>query len=142
MHAPLRDGTGKVRYFMGAQIDVSSVTDASPELESLQKVIAQADRQKSAESLNDADEIEERKGEFQQLVEVLDMQELKAARNWQGRMLQEEPEGMKEPDTTMWHQGPVHIRDPSYDAVRNYKGTLDSLYNYVSPRLCPFQALR
>ena len=140
MHAPLRDGTGKVRYFMGAQIDVSSVTDVSPELESLQKVIAQADREKNPEVANDTDEIEERKGEFQQLVEVLDMQELKAARNWQGRMLQEEPEGVKDQDTAKWHRGPVHIRNPSYDAVKDYKGTLDSLYNYVSRRI-PFSDL-
>ena len=132
MHAPLRDATGKVRYFMGAQIDVSSVTDVSPELESLQKVIAQVDREKNPETVNVANDIEEKKGEFQQLVETLDMQELKAARTWQGRMLQEGPEGSQDPDTMNWHKPGVHIRDPSYDAVKDYKGTLDSLYNYVS----------
>ena len=140
MHAPLRDGTGKVRYFMGAQIDVSSVTDVSPELESLQKVIAQADREKNPEATDGADEIEERKGEFQQLVEVLDMQELKAARSWQGRMLQEGPEGVNDPDPPKPQRSPIHIRDPSYDAVKDYKGTLDSLYNYVIHHLYHSQA--
>jgi hypothetical protein len=130
MHAPLRDGTGKVRYFMGAQIDVSSVTDVSPELESLQIVIAQMDREKNPQEVNSATEVAEKKGEFQELVETLDMQELMAARTWQGRMLQEVPEGLTDSDTTQWHR--AHIRDPSYDTVKDYKGTLDSLYNYVS----------
>lgn len=116
---------------MGAQIDVSSVTDVSPELGSLQKVIAQVDREKNPDIVDVADDIAEKKGEFQQLVETLDMQELKAARTWQGRMLQEVPEGSKDLDTTKWHKPAVHIRDPSYDAVKDYKATLDSLYNYV-----------
>ena len=115
---------------MGAQIDVSRVTNVSPELESLQKVMAELECEKSPEDINSATEVEEKKGEFQQLVETLDMQELKTARTWQGRMLQEVPEGQKDLDATKWHQ-PVHIRDPSYDAVKDYKGTLDSLYNYV-----------
>ena len=130
MHAPLRDGAGNVRYFMGAQIDVSSVTDVNPELESLQRVIAQMEREKNPEDINNVNESEE-KGEFQQLVETLDMQELNAARTWQSRMLQKSSEELIESDTTKWQRGPLHIRDPSYDAVKDYKGTLDSLYNYV-----------
>lgn len=119
---------------MGAQIDVSSVNDVSPELESLQIVIAQMDREKNPENVSSGTEVEEKKGEFQQLVETLDMQELKAARTWQGRMLQEIPEGLTNSDTTKWHR--AHIRDPSFDAVKDFKGTLDSLYNYVSQPFC------
>ena len=116
---------------MGAQIDVSSVTDVSPELQSLQRIIAKMEREQNPEDPKATDEVEEKKGEFQQLVETLDMQELKAARTWQGRMLQEGPEGSIDSDAAKWQKSPLHTRDPSYDVVKDYKGTLDSLYNYV-----------
>ncbi|MCJ1408433.1 hypothetical protein MMC19_002508 [Ptychographa xylographoides] len=83
MHAPLYDHFGKLRYFMGAQIDVSNVIDESPELETLQRVIIQQDSRHH---------VEPEKNEFQQFVETLDMDELKAVRTWEDRMLHEMPE--------------------------------------------------
>ncbi|MCJ1400349.1 hypothetical protein MMC11_003554 [Xylographa trunciseda] len=86
MHAPLYDRSGKLRYFMGAQIDVSNVIDESPELETLQRVIIQAESSAgSGELRKDVDE----KNEFQQFIETLDMDELKNVRTWEDRMLQE-----------------------------------------------------
>ncbi|MCJ1479718.1 hypothetical protein MMC13_008404 [Lambiella insularis] len=85
MHAPLYDRSGKLRYFMGAQIDVSNVIDESPELETLQRVMVQASGSTGA----GVKDIEDGKNEFQQFIETLDMEELRAVRAWEDRMLQE-----------------------------------------------------
>ena len=87
MHAPLYDRSGKLRYFMGAQIDVSNVIDESPELEILQRIMIQ--NEGSAGSREPRKDVDEGKTEFQQFIETLDMDELKDVRTWEDRMLQE-----------------------------------------------------
>lgn len=87
MHAPLYDHFGKLRYFMGAQIDVSHIIEHNPELESLQRVVAQLEGIDGAsKTVSDTDS---QKDPFQQLVETLDMEELRAVRTWEDRILQE-----------------------------------------------------
>lgn len=78
---------------MGAQIDVSNVIDESPELETLQRVIIQ----EYGPAGSSGKEPEERKNEFQQFIETLDMEELKAVREWEDRMLQELPNEIERP---------------------------------------------
>ena len=96
MHAPLYDHVGKLRYFMGAQIDVSHVIDNNPELESLQRVIAQVEGTEGAG--NRVSDPDSEKDTFQQLVETLDMEELRSVRVWEDRILQGSPkdDGVKE----------------------------------------------
>lgn len=89
MHAPLYDHFGKLRYFMGAQIDVSHVIDHHPELESLQRVMAQVEGADDTRSANDT--VDAEKEVFQELVETLDMAELRAVRAWEDRILQGSP---------------------------------------------------
>ncbi|MCJ1282171.1 hypothetical protein MMC26_001494 [Xylographa opegraphella] len=85
MHAPLYDRSGKLRYFMGAQIDVSNVIDECSELELLQRIIIQNEgsREQPRKDVDDG------KTEFQQFIETLDMDELKDVRTWEDRMLHE-----------------------------------------------------
>lgn len=85
MHAPLYDHFGKLRYFMGAQIDVSHVIEHNPELESLQRVIAQVEGTDGAS--NTVSDTDSQEDPFQQLVETLDMEELRAVRTWEDRIL-------------------------------------------------------
>ena len=87
MHAPLYDRAGKLRYFMGAQIDVSNVIDESPELETLQRVMIQAEGAPGSRECQK--DLEDGKNAFQQFIETLDMDELKDVRAWEDRMLQE-----------------------------------------------------
>ncbi|MCJ1378672.1 hypothetical protein MMC17_001771 [Xylographa soralifera] len=87
MHAPLYDRSGKLRYFMGAQIDVSNVIDESPELEILQRIMIQTEGLAGSRELRK--DIDDGKNEFQQFIETLDMDELKDVRTWEDRMLQE-----------------------------------------------------
>ena len=116
MHAPLRDHLGKVRYFMGAQIDVSNIIDDSYELESLQQVIMQKNRQDSAKK--DRAKDEGKTDEFQEFVETLDMQELKAVRAWEDRMLQVYPESADNMEGPQPRRPGMLPRDRSYDLLR------------------------
>ncbi|MCJ1392613.1 hypothetical protein MMC18_005483 [Xylographa bjoerkii] len=87
MHAPLYDRAGKLRYFMGAQIDVSNVIDESPELETLQRVMIQTEGSAGSRELRK--DVDDGKNEFQQFIETLDMDELEDVRAWEDRMLHE-----------------------------------------------------
>jgi hypothetical protein len=93
MHAPLFDHLGKLRYFMGAQIDVSHVIEESPELESLQRLVKHVEGPNAKE--NTIEDLNGEKDAFQRLVETLDMQELAAVRAWEDRIFQESPEAVK-----------------------------------------------
>ena len=85
-----------MRYHLGAQIDVSDVVDDSPELDSLQRTIARAERlppdatpadlEQAAQQWQDHDA-------FQSLVEMLDMQELQAIRTWEERLMRADGAG-------------------------------------------------
>ena len=88
MHAPLYDHFGKLRYFMGAQIDVSHVIENNPELESLQRVLQSEDGKKMEDAGSE-------KGVFQQLIETFDTEELSSVRAWEDRISQQSAD--KEP---------------------------------------------
>lgn len=141
MHAPLYDDLGRIRYFLGAQIDVSSAVDVSPELESLKRSIM---RMQSQTRGNTSTRQQEGKtSEFQHLIETLDMQELKAVRSWEGRMLQQHPEDEEDSSRIKPRRPGVLVREYSIDPLRDggpngqEKGTLDSLYNNVGYDFLP-----
>ena len=79
---------------MGAQLDVSSAIEESAELESIQRTLRRLEhkkhnspnRKKAAAHEGDKDT------SFHQLVEMLDMQELRRVRSWEERMLQQNPD--------------------------------------------------
>ena len=134
MHAPLHDHLGKVRYFMGAQIDVSNIIDDSYELESLQQVIMQKNQ------LNNQTcqaEDEGKTDQFQELVETLDMQELGAVRAWEDRILQIYPESINNFDLPQSQRPGMLPRDRSYELLRGNRisnGGADAmleLYSHV-----------
>ena len=139
MHAPLYDHTGKVRYFMGAQLDVSSAIEESTELESVSRTVKRLDRQNSPRGKNKQAKEGDKDNEFQQLVEMLDMQELKAVRTWEERMLQETPEAKAESDRSK-SQRPDMLSRVSTSASMKIGSSppldlayLHGLYTNVSP---------
>ena len=146
MHAPLCDDLGRIRYFLGAQIDVSSVVDDSPELESLKRSMMRMQSQSGSRGNNSTRQEEDKIGEFQQLIETLDMQELKAVRSWEGRMLQQYPKDEEDLGRTKLRRPGVLVREFSFDPLKDgrpghEKGTLDSLYNNVRYDFLPTRSV-
>ena len=118
MCAPLYDNYGKIRYFLGAQVDISSMVNEGADLESLQRLIEQKERRRKS---NSADE--EKKDEFQELSEMLDIQELNAVRKWGGRMLQEHQEEDTGSQKVHWRRPTILLRDPSRDFIKTGQST-------------------
>lgn len=85
MIAPLCDSRGKIRYFIGAQVDVSGLVKDCVDMESLQQLIDQGQSNhtegRSLDHLN--------KDDFQDLSEMLNMAELETVRRHGGRMHRE-----------------------------------------------------
>lgn len=78
MVVPLRDQNGRVRYYLGAQLDITELVNACTGLESLQRLI---DRQSVAPGQRNEDEVKvqlDQMAEFQQLSETFSNQELQS----------------------------------------------------------------
>ena len=89
MIAPLCDSRGTIRYFIGAQVDVSGLVKECTDFESLQRLVIQQ-HTKTDDCDSDRDNsMEVKKDEFQELSEMLNMAELDTVRRWGGRMHRE-----------------------------------------------------
>lgn len=82
MIAPLCDSRGKIRYFIGAQVDVSGLVKNCTEMESLQRLVIQKS--------GDTHEGAIKKDEFRDLSEMLNPLELQTVQRWGGRMHREQ----------------------------------------------------
>ena len=91
MIAPLCDSRGKIRYHIGAQVDVSGLAKDCTDLESLQRLVVQRPEQQQAVDGDIAapDGSKEKGDEFQELSEMLNMAELETVRKHGGRMHRE-----------------------------------------------------
>ncbi|KAJ5593158.1 hypothetical protein N7537_010062 [Penicillium hordei] len=81
--APLCDSRGNIRYFIGAQIDVSGLAMEGAQMESFQNMQAQKEAPGT-----DSQRIKESKSEFQELVEFLSPRELQNVREHGGNLFQ------------------------------------------------------
>jgi hypothetical protein len=79
MTAPLCDSRGTIRYFIGAQVDVSGLVKECSDMESLRRLIATSDE---ANADTNTDFGKPVKDEFQELSEMLNLQELDTVRRW------------------------------------------------------------
>jgi len=85
MMAPLLDSRGNLRYFIGAQIDVSGLVKDGTDLDAFQRMLAQQDGHQ---------EQDEPKDEFRELSEMLNHVELDTVRKFGGNMHREQvPDG-------------------------------------------------
>ncbi|KAF7897478.1 hypothetical protein EAF00_005706 [Botryotinia globosa] len=154
MCAPLCDSRGTIRYFIGAQVDISGLVKECSELESLQRLVAAdelAQEREAERAANPDAELEEYPGpppkdEFQELSEMLNMQELDTVRKWGGRMHKETEED--HPDNSFqkgnWHKPRLHIKSTSpenLNSLGRISGKLGGIYeNYLLVR--PYPSLR
>jgi hypothetical protein len=84
MTAPLCDSRGKIRYFIGAQVDVSGLVKECAELESLQRLLELHEKGEAAPDVHKPSP--DKKDEFQELCEMFNMSELSTVRKHGGRM--------------------------------------------------------
>lgn len=139
MIAPLCDSRGKIRYFIGAQVDVSGLVKDCTDLESLQQLI---NREQSGHGDNDGsnfDEREEIKDDFQDLSEMLNMAELETVRKYGGRMHREYQD--EEGDSSrsgaphmprLLLQEPMADNNSGYEQPSRQSGRLSGIYQNVS----------
>ena len=142
MTAPLCDSRGVIRYFIGAQVDVSGLVRECSDMESLKCLIIRAEQENAAENEKDST----LKDEFQELSEMLNIQELDTVRRWGGRMHKELPEENQDSNfkNSNWNKPRLLINSVSPDGFRDSSrasGKLSGIYeNYVLVR--PYPSLR
>ncbi|KAF2814694.1 uncharacterized protein BDZ99DRAFT_566644 [Mytilinidion resinicola] len=103
MCAPLFDSRGKLRYFIGAQVDVSGLVKDCTDLEALQRIV---DKE---ESSVDSNGLEVVKDEFQELSEMFNVAELDTVRKHGGRMHREQVED--DDTSSITHRPRLLLRD-------------------------------
>lgn len=136
MMAPLMDNRGKVRYFIGSQVDVSGLAKQCTDLPALKRMLAKEGEM----DLDDGEEIpeEQEKDEFQALSEMFNQGEIEMVRKTGGRMHKEHVED--DDTTSVYHQPRLLIKDTSpplgarsevFGKVKN-NGKLVGIYSHVS----------
>ena len=110
MIAPLRDSKGTLRYYIGAQVDVSGLAKECTELEALQRMLGVRDDQ------HDDEDDAEKKDEFQELSEMLNISELEIVRKYGGRMHREHAKENDDAGAT-WHRPRLLLKDPSAERM-------------------------
>ncbi|KAL8813591.1 MAG: hypothetical protein Q9200_000133 [Gallowayella weberi] len=94
MIAPLCDSRGQIRYHIGAQVDVSGLVKDCTDLESFQQLVMDQRKQQSTHQNGSVDA--QKKDEFQELSEMLNMGELETVRRFGGKMHRESYEEEEE----------------------------------------------
>ncbi|KAF2109141.1 hypothetical protein BDV96DRAFT_502953 [Lophiotrema nucula] len=102
MMAPLLDSRGNLRYFIGAQVDVSGLVKDCTELDAFQHMLA---KQEGTAPKDDP------KDEFQELSEMFNNVELDTVRRFGGSMHREHLE--EQDDASMYHRPRLLLKDPT-----------------------------
>ncbi len=140
MIAPLCDSQGKIRYFIGAQVDVSGLVKDCTDLESLQMLVTREQASHNDPARDSVDTQKEAKDDFQDLSEMLNVAELETVKKYGGRMHKEfhEEEGGDNSHSSTPHmprlllQEPTANDDPVYDSSLRQSGRLNGIYTNVS----------
>lgn len=133
MIAPLRDSRGKIRYFIGAQVDVSGLVKDCTDLDCLQQLVQNAEAKQPPTS-ND----EEGKDDFRGLSEMFNMAELETVRKYGGRMHKEYQEDEPQSSNVQTLQMPRLLLQDSQGAgdmsaqLHRNSGKLSGIYQNVS----------
>lgn len=143
--APLCDSQGKVRYFIGAQVDVSGLAMDGAQMESLQALQAEKERlENSKEQVNDEDSAgsfksaqppNPPKSEFQELNELFSPRELQNVQQNGGSLFQPAPENISRTNSRLFlpdpiQDGEIRIGDTP---PPNIGGSLTGVYKHVCP---------
>lgn len=130
MTAPLMDSRGNIRYFIGAQVDVSGLIKDCNEMDGLTRLL---EKEQEAEAAGE-DEDPNRKDEFQELSEMFNGAELDTVRKFGGRM---HKEYVDDSDRESVHGRPrLLLKDPSQEILDKEKRSMsESAASTVKERL-------
>ena len=118
MTAPLMDSRGNVRYYIGAQVDVSNLVKECSNLDGLMRIVEKEQDHEGAKEEEEAS----RKDEFQELTEMFNSAELETVRRNGGRMHKEYAD---DTDTESVSQGRrrVVLKDASAEILEKHGGS-------------------
>lgn len=133
MTAPLCDSRGKVRYFIGAQVDVSGLVKECTELESLQRLLEMQERGEEPPQLLKPSP--EKNDELRELSEMLNQGELSTIHRFGGRMHRETTQDDADSISLNAHQPRLLIKEPelwhSMAGGERASGKLSGIYQNV-----------
>ena len=121
MVAPLCDSRGKIRYHIGAQVDVSGLVKDCTDLESLQRLVDREQNQQNGDAIENQ---QENIDEFQELSEMLNMGELETVRRWGGRMHREYQEDTDSSRNGAPHRPRLLLKEPMADGNPTYSSSI------------------
>ncbi|KAI7052764.1 hypothetical protein KC352_g45448, partial [Hortaea werneckii] len=126
MIAPLMDSKGNIRYYIGAQVDVSGLIKDCTDLAGLERMV---EREEDPEAAAEEEE-RNKKDEFQNLSEMFNSAELETVRKYGGRMHKEYADDSDAESTTQSRRR-VLLKDPSQDALDD---RAESLASFGAPQ--------
>ena len=136
MVAPLLDSRGNLRYYIGAQVDITGLVKDCTDLDALQRMLNK--QEPEATNGTDASEPEEPKDEFQELSEMFNMAELDTVRKHGGRMHREQVDD--DDESIMNYRPRLLLKDSSMGDVdrplilnSKANGRLSGVYKNVRP---------
>ena len=136
MSAPLCDSRGKIRYYIGAQIDVSGLVKDAADLDGFQRLLEMQERGQTAPA--NFEPSEEKNDEFQELSEMFNTGELDTVRRHGGRMHRDIADG--DDDMSVASQRPrLLLKEPSIDdrMLLSASGMLSGVYQNVGSLFSP-----
>ena len=138
MIAPLCDSRGKIRYFIGAQVDVSGLVKDCTDLESLQQLVVREQAQQNDTIRENVSHQQDAKDDFQDLSEMLNMAELETVRKYGGRMHREyQEEEIDKPRSGAPQMPRLLLQEPTADDSQTFdysgrqSGRLSGIYQNV-----------
>ncbi len=141
MIAPLCDSRGKIRYFIGAQVDISGLVKDCTDLESLQQLVIREQAEHNETNGENVDGQQDAKDDFQDLSEMLNMAELETVRKFGGRMHREyQEEEVDKPRNGAPHMPRLLLQEPiaddsqTFDQNSRQSGRLSGIYQNVCVR--------
>ena len=138
MIAPLYDSRGTIRYYIGAQVDVSGLVKEGTDLEAYERLM---EKQAAAEIEDDAPG----KDEFLELSQMFNSAELETVRKHGGSMHRERADDADEASSVTWHRPRLLLKEQSGELQMPYNigskgiGKLEGIYQHVS---CTIYLLR
>lgn len=138
MIAPLCDSRGKIRYHIGAQVDVSGLVKDCTDLEALQRLVVQDQNQEHSNNVSATNRHNATQDEFQELSEMLNMSELDTVRKWGGRMHREyQDDEANDTRSNASHMPRLLLKEPTMSVNQTSSisdrsnGKLSGIYQHV-----------
>ncbi|KAK4635153.1 Phototropin-1A [Fulvia fulva] len=131
MTAPLMDSRGNIRYFIGAQVDVSGLIKDCSEMEGLIRLL---EKEQEAQDQTEEEADASHKDEFQELSEMFNGAELDTVRKYGGRM---HKEYVDDSDRESLHSGRPRLllKDPTQDIMDKTHRSLSDAASGVQEKI-------